>query len=207
MQTYLDSEPFNTDAATLGALIAAVREHLGDTGKNRIIVEVREDGRTLSADELEQRHDEQLTAEELQLITANPQELARQTMLDVADALAATRDEQRRAAELLRDGEAQAAMDHVKTALTVWTQVQRSVLESAQLLGIALDTVQVGGRGVPELVESLAEQLRAVRDQLTAQDWLGLADAMEYDLDEQAEHWAALIQTLSDQIRESRDRP
>ncbi len=201
MQIFLDSDPFDTSATTLGEVMAQVRDRLSDAGAERIIVEVRLDGRTVPSDELGQHHDAPLNVEELQLITANPRELARQTMLDVAEALIGARQAQAHAAELLRDDEQGPALDHVRTALGVWSQVQESVLHSAQLLGLSLDSVEVDGRTAPELVTQLAELLHLVREQIESADWLGLADTLEYDLAEHAGQWVELIQTLSEQIK------
>jgi hypothetical protein len=195
------TSPSTPTATTLGGVMAQVREHLSNASSNRLVVEVRLDGRTLPADELEQHHDAPLDVTEVQLITAEPVELARQTMLDVADALAAARDDQQRAAELLRDDDMPAALEHVRSALTVWGQAQQSVLHSAQLLGLSLDAVKLGDQTVPEMVEHLSELLRLVRDQLQAGDLVGLADTLEYELTDQTQLWSDLIKLVTDQVR------
>lgn len=204
MQVYLDSDPFQTQAKTLGSVVAEVREHLSRLGEQKMIVEVRLDGRTVASSELDRLHDQPIEAQELALITANPVELARQTMLDVIEALVQMRERQKQAASLLRSDHPGAALEHVRDALTVWSQVQQSVLQSVRLLGLPLDEQKVEGRGAIELVESLSTQLKAVREALIAGDWLALADTLEYDLDEQAEMWTVLIQQLCDFIKRDR---
>lgn len=202
MQVYIDSDPFQTQAKTLGSVVAAAREHLSKLGQQKMIVEVRLDGQTVPSRELDQLHDQPIEAQELALITANPMELARQTMLDVIEALVATRDHQKQAADLLRSDNPGDALEYVREALTVWSQVQQSVLQSVRLLGLPLDEQKVGEQDAIEMVQLLAEQLRAVREQLVASDWLGLADTLEYELEEQAANWTQLINQLCDLIKQ-----
>lgn len=198
MQIYLDNLAMDSDARTLGQAVAAARQALADTG--RLIVEVRIDGQVIGADDLGERHDEALAGDELQLITADPADLARQTLMDVSDALAANAEPQQRAAELLRDDQPDAALAQVRDALAVWAQAQQSVLDSARLLQIDLDALTVDDQRVAQIVEGLAEHLRRIREQLLAADWLGLADTLAYELDDSIGTWQRLIDRLAEQI-------
>ncbi|NBC96084.1 MAG: hypothetical protein GVY27_06990 [Deinococcus-Thermus bacterium] len=201
MQIHVDGALTDVQAETLGQAIAAVRDRLSGAGGDRVIVEVQLDGRTLGEDDLAQRHDQPLGEALLAVVTAESHELARQTLLDVGEALAAARDRQHQAADLLRSDQPQEALDHVKSALATWQQAQQSVQQSAQLLDIDLDQLTIGGRPAAEIVEELARSLRAVREQLVGTDWIGLADALAYDLDDAADTWTGLLDALADHIR------
>lgn len=203
MEVFLDHDPFETDATTLGGVIGAAREQLAGAG--RMIVEVRLDGETIPSDELEQRHDQAIDAEEVQLITAEPFELARQTLLDVKEALAGVKDDQQRAAELLQEDKPAEALNAIRAALGVWQQAQQTVLQAGRLIGVDLDAFEVDGQPVHAIVEALADQLKQVRDQLTANDWVGLADTLAYELDETAATWSAMLDALSDEIRRRKE--
>jgi len=201
MQIQVDGEPMDVEAETLGQAIAAVRDRLSESGGERVIVEVQLDGQTLGEDDVADRHDQPLADSQLALVTAEPYELARQTLLDVGEALAAAKDQQQRAADLLRSDQPRDALDHVKSALTTWQQAQQSVQQSAQLLDIDLDRITVDNRPAAEIVDELAESLRAVREQLVGSDWIGLADSLAYDLDDAAGTWTKLVDALADHIR------
>ncbi len=201
MQVHVDGQPVQVDADTLGQAIAAVRDHLSATDAGRVIVEVQLDDRSLPDSELTEKHDQSIGSAELSLLTANPYELARQTLLDVGEALAAANDQQQQAADLLRSDQPRDALDHVRTALGTWQQAQQAVQQSAQLLHIDLDALQVDGRPISQITDELVEHLRAVREQLVASDWVGLADSLAYDLGEATGTWAKLIDTLADHIK------
>lgn len=203
MDIYLDHDRFDTDATTLGGLIAAVRDRLSDSG--RAIVEVRFDGDTVPSDELETRHDQVIEADEVQLITAEPFELARQSLLDVGEALAGVRENQQKAAELLQSDKPAEALNAIREALQVWQQAQETVLQAGRLIGLDLDHTEVNGELVPAIIESLAGRLKTVRDQLVANDWIGLADTLAYELDETIDTWVAMIDVISDQIKAKKE--
>mgnify|MGYP006300455585 CR=1 FL=1 len=205
MDIFLDHDRFDTDATTLGGVIAAARDRLSQSG--RMIVEVRLDGNTVPSDELESHHDQPIDAEEVQLITAEPFELARQSLLDVKEALAGVRDDQQKAAELLQSDQPADALNAIREALQVWQQAQQTVLQAGRLIGLDLDHTQVEGQPIPEIVDHLAEQLKTVRDQLLANDWIGLADTLAYELDEAIGTWSAMIDELSNQIKARKDAP
>jgi hypothetical protein len=202
MQIYLDDSPLPTDARTLAAVLDAAQEQLAD---NRLIVEIRLDGQELSQEQLEAIQDQTLNAEEVELVTASPHELARQTLLDLVEALSAAAEHQQRAAEHLQADDPQAAMGEVREALTVWQQGQEAVLRSAEATGLSLEGMEIDGRALPELIQALADGLNQVRDQVNDGDWLGLADTLAYDLAEMIPAWQALAEQLAERIE--RERP
>lgn len=198
MDIYLDNAPIATDADTLGGIIDAGLTHLDRD--RRMIVEVRLDGRTLKADELEQLVAQPLTAQEVQLITADTRALAEQTLADVGEALRSLTDQQRKAAELLQSGQPAEAMEPIKIALAIWQQVHQSVLQTSQLMKIDLESVSVGDRAAAVLIEALAEQLRAVRDRMVSQDWVGLSDTLGYEFGDVVSDWHELIGELGTRV-------
>lgn len=202
MDVFIDNDPAQLAGASLGDLIASARAQLETTG--RIIVEVRVDGRTLSAEEFDALTDTPPAAEEVQFITADPYSLATVTLGEVRDALTTARQAQQQAAELLQSDNAAQAMDHIRHALAVWQQAQQALLQSAQLLDVPLDDLTVADRPMAELVDELGELLNQVREQLTAGDFLGLADTLAYPLTDALDTWSALIDAMCGKIEEKR---
>ena len=132
MDIFLDHEPFDTDQTTLAGILDAAQKHLADT--DRLVVEVRLDGDPLSEQDIVDRQDEAMDAEELQLITADPVELAMQTLVEVREALVASREDHEQAARLLQQDQAGEGMEYVKRALNTWQQAQAAVVKTAQLV-------------------------------------------------------------------------
>lgn len=203
MKIFIDHEELTTDATTLGGVIDAALKAIGEG--DRLIVEVRFDGDPLPTDQLDQIVDQPITAEEVQLVTTNKHALAEQTLLDVREALKAANEDQKQAAALLQEDRPAEAMDHVRRALGVWQQAERSVTQTSQLLAIDLAEVTVAEHPAEQMITQLAEQLTAVIEQMKAQDWIGLADSLAYDLTETAEQWMGLVEELSGQARAGRE--
>ncbi|MDH3583494.1 MAG: hypothetical protein OER86_04695, partial [Phycisphaerae bacterium] len=185
---YIDDTPFPTDATDLAGIIRSARPKVDPTG--RLIVEVRLDGDVVEADDLDEVQNRPLDAEEVQLVTAEPYALARTALLEVQDTLPAAREAQQEAAELLTADDTETALQHVQVALGVWQQAQMSVQNATGLLEMPLDDITVDDQAVSRIIEQLAEQLRQLREQLLASDWLGLADTLGYELEETVGRWS-----------------
>lgn len=198
MQVLVDSRPLDAEGSTLGELIDAAHESL--RGSGRLVVEVRVDGALIEAGTLDAQMNEPVTGETVELATADPRTLAQETLGQVAAVLGDVRDVQEKAAGLLRSDQPGDALEQVREAVGVWQQAQASVMHSAQLLGLDLDGMTLEGESAPAVIEQLADQLKALREQLNAGDWLGLADTLEYELTEAAERWTQLIAELQRRI-------
>jgi hypothetical protein len=202
MDVFLDNNELATPEQTLGAILSAARKLIAPAG--RFVVEVRVDGRTLEDSEIEFLGPQKINAEEIQLITADPLELADQALADIGDSLRRARGAQQEAAQLLRTDRPADALRFVQDALGVWSQAQQAVQSSARLLEINLDQLRVGDESVPRAIQGLLDRLAAVRTQLTASDWLGLADTLAYELDASALTWTQLMADIRSRVQKAR---
>lgn len=200
MSLFLDSEPFDADQQTLGGAIESASQKLGPTG--RIIVEVRIDGEPVSGEDLDRLIDAPVPQTPVHLISADPAELALQTLEELAEELMHARQQQQEAAGLLSTDEAATALEHIRAALGVWQQAQIAVQYIARLMELELDTIEIDGVPLTDLIRDLADKLAAIREQLVAGDWIALSDSFGYELDQTAETWTAMLAGLGRRIRE-----
>ncbi|MAE61952.1 MAG: hypothetical protein CMJ49_11430 [Planctomycetaceae bacterium] len=198
MDVFIDNDPFTTSHTQLGRIINDAADKVAPA--RRIIVEVRLDGDALDDDQLAAAEPNDVTADEVQFITADPYELARQTLLEVQDRLDLARDAQQRASVKLQADNAAEAMDNVREAMAVWQVAQDSLLKSAQLLNIPLDDIESDGRSASQTITLLAGRLAQMGEQLNARDWIGLADTLGYELDATVDQWSAMIDTVAQHI-------
>ncbi len=198
MDVFIDNDPFTTSHTQLGRIIHDAADKVAPT--RRIIVEVRLDGDALDDDQLAAAEPNDVTADEVQFITADPYELSRQTLLEVQDRLDLARDAQQRASVKLQADNAAEAMDDVREAMAVWQVAQDSLLKSAQLLNIPLDDIESDGRSASQTITLLAGRLAQMGEQLNARDWIGLADTLGYELDATVDQWSAMIDTVAQHI-------
>lgn len=204
MDIYLDNQPLTMEAAArpldLSDILQTAQQQVAPQG--RLIVEVRIDGQPVAGHELEDLAGAPLKAEELQLITADPQELGRQTLQDVRGALLEAQEHQQNAAQKIHADELPAALEHVRVALGIWQQAEQAIRQCCTLLHVDLENIVIPGsenersRTANAVINELAQLLTQVRDDMQNQDWVALADAFSYELDDAAATWVAMIDAI-----------
>lgn len=198
MQVLIDQQAFDFPAQTLSQLLSAAQKHLHAQG--RLIVEIHLDGQRLTDQELDLQLPGQIEGRTLQLVTADPVDLSRQVLIEVRAALDGARESQHQAAKMLQSDEPAKAMDLVRDALQVWQQAQQSVAQIAELLHLPLEDMEAAGQPVTQIIDSLQEHLRQIRGSLMEQDWLGLADTLDFDLIKGIEEWQQLLSMILAQL-------
>lgn len=178
-------------------LLAAARDELAPTG--RVVVEVRIDGETITGPALE---DDKPTAadSDIRVYTAEPSELVVGVLEDVRGQLAASQQMQQQAAELLQQDEPARAMDLVKQSIDGWLQAQQAVGQSAQLLQLDLDAIQVDDQSVLARMNELIASLIELKDAVVANDYVTLADALQYEWPEITERWDAALGAIVEHV-------
>lgn len=198
MQILIDEVPCNMDAGTVGEAIKSASDLARDRG--RLIVDVTVDGSRLTEADLtsSRRHDE--AAEIIRFTSADPVEMVTHAFEDAQDALAEADELQREAAELLQSGQHTVAMDKLNEAVAIWLSVQEAIVKGAQVVGLDLDTVNVGGAPLQDMIHRLNECLKIVRRGLQDRDEIALADTLLYEFPQVVEQWRGLLRDLRARI-------
>lgn len=198
MQILIDEVPCNMDAGTVGEAIKSASDLARDRG--RLIVDVTVDGSRLTEADLtsSRRHDE--AAEIIRFTSADPVEMVTHAFEDAQDALAEADELQREAAELLQSGQHTVAMDKLNEAVAIWLSVQEAIVKGAQVVGLDLDTVNVGGAPLQDMIQRLNECLKIVRRGLQDRDEIALADTLLYEFPQVVEQWRGLLRDLRARI-------
>ncbi len=200
MDVFIDQTEFNTTQVSLDGIINDARSHVDPSG--RMIVEVRVDGRPLTDSDFDQLASQtDIDADEIQLLTANPYDLALSALSETTQSLNELETAHKSAADFLSADETQKALDIIQNILKTWQNATLSVQASAELLNISLDTLSVNDNPANRIIDSLKERLAQLREQLIASDFIGLADTLAYEMDETVTEWTQLIQSLSNQVQ------
>ena len=205
MRVYLDENEIAVSRPTFAAAVAEVRQ-LAEA-RQRVIVEATLDGLAVPDDALMNPPDDEYPDSELRFVSDEPLELVRRTLGQVAESLDGTKKQQALAAELIQTGKLDDAMQSLSVSLNSWTQVQQVVTNGVLLLGLSLDDLKVNQTPVSRSVDALAGHLGELKRAIGAQDWSGLADALAFDMQEQADSWKRVLNGLSDVISQSPSRP
>ncbi|MEM9346989.1 MAG: hypothetical protein AAGB26_10275 [Planctomycetota bacterium] len=186
MPIHIDDHPSTLTAGSMRELLAAVSESLAPAG--RVVVEVKVDGESVTGPALD---DDQPTAEgsDIRVYSAKPSELVVGILEDIRTQLAASQQQQQQAAELLQQDDPAKAMDLVKQSIDGWLQAQQAVGQSSQLLQLDLQAITVEDQPVIERMNELITALTELKDIVVANDFVALADALQYEWPDITERW------------------
>lgn len=171
-------------------LLASASETLASAG--RVVVEVRVDGQAITGPALEDDQPTQADSD-IRVYSAKPSDLVVGILEDVRTQLAESSTMQTQAAEHLQQDNPAKAMELVKESINAWLQAQQAVGQSAQLLQLDLQAISVGEDNVIERMNELIASLNDLKDIVVANDFVALADALQYEWPEITERWDAAI--------------
>jgi hypothetical protein len=191
MSIYLDDDPADFTGGDLAAVLEQASDRLAESG--RLVVEVQRDGKTLSAADLDEQQNTLIGDSDWRLYSVDPRELAVQTLEQVAQRLDEARLAQAEAAELFQEDRAAEALKQITDAIDAWQESQQAVRQTAALVGIELDGRCVDGQPVEQIINLMVDQLKELRDLLTAGDTVALADALAYEWPQTIDRWQALV--------------
>lgn len=198
MQVFLDDQAVDLPGPSLGQLLDAARTKLVDGG--RVVVEVAVDGHKLDEEQITARADEAIADQEVRFVTADPRKLAVDTLEQVRGRLSEAQELQQAAADLLQRDQTQPALQKVGESIEAWLQVQQAVLQSAVLLGIDLDKLDIDGQPAHALTSAALERLQDIKAFIQANDTIALADALQYEWPETTDRWHRLIDEVINAI-------
>lgn len=104
------------------------------------------------------------------------------------------------AARLVRIGQMEPAFAEVSACISLWQDVRGALAAAAGAINqpverLAALVLTTPGDEAGDPVGDLTKALESVKGAVHARDWVGLADAFEYDLGELAQRWRdALLQ-------------
>ena len=164
MTVIIDDEPLCPDTyglETVGQLLAHVRRR-----SNRLVTTVLIDGQEPDPTDMAPLRSSPLKGKTIYIETQEPRQMALdaigliQEQFTTADALRID------AADLLQRGEPTRAMEKLGHCFTAWHHAQQSVLQTAQLMRIDLNALEVDGAPLVSLIGDFTGQLRQIKTAL-----------------------------------------
>lgn len=199
MATFIDDQESAFAGSTLGDILDAASQQVESRG--RIVVEVHLNGEPLIGEEIDKQRSAAVQGSEVRLITANPRELASETLGQVLTLLEDARDAQSQAAELFQQDKAPEAIRQIGRAVEVWQQTQQAVLFSSMLVGLKLDDQTFENEPLTAMTDGLLRQITELRDMLAANDTVALADSLGFEWPEMTDRWQRMINEMIGWIR------
>lgn len=199
MKCKIDEQLVEIEATELGKVLATAQSHLQEQG--RVVVEVLVDNESLVGDEIAERQNEAIDSQDIQLISAKPNELAIETLEQVDARLQESMQTQSDAAKLFREDRSADALQHVSQIIETWLKVQQAVLQCCQLTNVEFNQIRSESFTATELTERLLKQLQELKSLVETGDSTALADALELEWPDIVTQWRSVIEHLLETIR------
>ncbi len=193
MHIWIDDTQLS-DATDINEALDNARLHAESAG--RLIIDILVDGQP-APDELYGETPETLgPIQELRFTTADTQSMVNESISTAIDSIDLLKADQVQGAQQIRSGELGDAMDTLRAILEGWQAMRDMVDQITQITDLDIQSVQVGSEPGSVIVQSLSTALSEVRETLQSEDWSSLGDVIEYDLEELATKWSALLSAL-----------
>ncbi len=199
MRLWIDSIELEASSSISDALDTA-REHSEQSG--RLIIDILADGQPIDDALLENPPSDTAGIGELRLTTTDPVAFLTETLHSARETITLVREDQGTAADHLRTGQLEPAVESLTAVLTGWQAVRDVVGQSAALAEIDLGAITFAGTTADACIAKLGQTLGEIRTNLTSQDWSSLGDTIEYDLDEQAQQWDEMLLAMAQRVKQ-----
>ncbi len=199
MAIYLDDQPMMWVGHSLAALLEAARKRLEPAG--RIVVQVQVNGQFLVGPEIARHQNDPVNASDVRLASADPVELAQNTLQQLRSLLEQSGQALQEAGEAFQSDEAGRGMQALSRAMDLWHQLPQAVIQAAALTRLDVNAALPAGKTMTVFASDLAASLRGLRDGLTNRDTVALADALRYEWPRTVQAWDQLLANLQKKLQ------
>lgn len=173
---------------------------------SRMVVGIRCDDRDIPGEEMaEQLRKPTASVEKLEVFTSTRHELVISAMGQAATALEETEDVCRQVGELLNEGKTTEGIQTLGTCLGVWQQIHEAVTKSVAMLELDIEAMTVRDESLLSILSRPREVLLQIKDALTAQDYVLLADILQYEFSDVTDQWHAAIAAIRQTAEDRRE--
>ncbi len=200
MHIWIDNTQL-TDAPDLDAALEQARLHAESQG--RLIVDILVDGQPAPDEIFDDQPQGLDSINELRFTTADTNQLVVETVNTAIDSIQLLKADQAAGTQQIRSGDLSDAMNTMRSIMEGWQALRDIADQVAQVTQIDIPSLKIGPHLGSEIVDSLSKALSEVRETLQNEDWSSLGDIIEYDLDELATKWSALLNALIQGVQPS----
>lgn len=202
---FLDDKPIETgflgEEATIEESLHQVQTAL--CRSDQVVIGFRCDGTDVPANEMADTLLKPVRAyERLEVFTGTTGSLVTDAMEQAARCLTDSEATCQEVADLLTQGQTNEATKMLGTCLRTWQQIHEALAKSIEMLGLDAETAQAEGEPLIAMIQRPMGTLLQVKEALQAQDYVLLADVLQYEFQEVAQAWHAIIGHLREQAEE-----
>ncbi len=141
--------------------------------------------------------------ERIDIQTGIPDTLIVHAMREARETLTRAERERGEVIELLGRGKSGDAVILLGRCLNHWYRINEAIAKSLGLIDTIPDAFEIDLRELVSSLEPIAAKLADVKSAVKSQDYVSLADILEYEFDEVTSCWRGVIERLLDHLAES----
>jgi hypothetical protein len=200
MEVYLDGKPL--DGGVEGATLQDMLQTLMDSNlaQDRTMNEVRINGEPFEAAKLGPATAlPRESIERLDVETMDARQVALHFLSNASHYLVAIVSAVERVAEMYRVSDESEASEHYLATLDSLQLFMQVLQTTRDALGLDFEAMVIEGRSLEQRLSTLAGLVQELLSAQEQEDWVLLADVLQYDLCEQLHDWRRLIPMLREQ--------
>ncbi len=191
----LIDEAFLEEDATVETALKHVQSELCDEG--RMVVGVQCNGDNIAPDAMADTLCKPAASfERIEVFTDTRGALVTRAMKEASSCLTETEEACQRVAVLLTEGQTVDAAETLGDCLRVWQQVHEAVAKSMEMLELDPDQTMLGESNLTTVIGAPKEVLLQIRGALQSQDFVLLADILEYEFSEVTKRWHSVVELI-----------
>lgn len=188
---------------TLAEALRKVQAHCG--GPPRIVIGFRCDGSEVAAAAMASTLSRPAGSFELlEVFTGTREDLVADAMNQASASLEETEGVTQTIAELLMEGKASEGIARLGECLRVWQQIHDAVVKSLGLLSLDAEKVTVRDVSLLAALERPKDVLLQIKGTLQAQDYMLLADILQFEFADVTEMWHTMIARIRQEADDRR---
>lgn len=199
MEVFVNDNLVNTTPLEAGATLEESLRQVQSNfcGPDDMVIGIACDGSVVPSDEISEALKRPATSvTRLDVITGTKANLVMDAMSQASINLTETESECSKIAEQLTRGNTVEATKSLGACLRVWHQVHETMAKSIEMLQLDIDTTRVGDESLAELIVKPKEVLLQVKSALQQQDYVLLADVLNYEFGDVTSQWHEIIDYL-----------
>jgi hypothetical protein len=162
--------------------------------QGRVMIRIELDGVVLEGPTLAHARRDSLGSATLSLITGEIKEISLTLLGKLAALIEWLSPQHRAVAEMLERGQIQQALERLQGILSAWQQIQAAYGNLAKMLGLSLKELPVHDLSGEAVIEEFCKQLGEIQNALASQDFVLLADILQYEMDGAIANWMSLLE-------------
>lgn len=192
---------FVEDETTIELALKHVQDHL--CADDQLVVGVHCNGQDVPAQEMAATLKKPANSfSSLTILTGTRSSLVSSAMNEAATCLTSTEDACRQTATLLTEGKTAEAAQTLGECLRIWQQVHEAIGKSIEMLQLDPVQVHVDDSPLSELIGKPKGVLLQMKTALQSQDFVLLADILEYEITEVTQNWSSIVKALRERAQE-----